>query len=278
MRRKCSLFWGLILAVALLGEIASADSRLKGWVTQVDPAARTVQVSGQTIPTEGMRVTGGPLEPGAFVSVDRGRIKVKRQRPPAEDQIIRFPVKGPENPGRSQFSHLRHFNALGEKQCKTCHSPEMGLLTSPSYASRVSDAALEPHDPKSLGRYCGTCHNGTTRLSQVGDLGNRRDALVFTTAKTGNLRSCQRCHAPADHGPDFTPAHGDIAEHRGAQSCFTCHAQAWGPADRQRHAALLTAEQTLKANPDDPKAALAVGPNNFCVYCHRRDSEWQGED
>lgn len=64
----------------------------------------------------------------------------------------------------------------------------------------------------------------------------------------------------------------------GEKQCKTCHAQAWGPADRQQHAGLLAAEQSLKANPDDPKAALAVGPNNFCVYCHRRDTKWQGED
>lgn len=279
MRGKRFTFsWGLILIVALLGTSASADSKVKGWVTQVDPAAQTVRVGGQTIPTQGLRVTGGPLEPGAFVSVDRGQIKVKRQRPPADDQILRFPAKGPENPGRSEFSHLRHFNALGEKQCQTCHSPEMGLLTSPSYASRTSDPALEPHGQKSLGRYCATCHNGTTRLSQVGALDGRRDSPIFNAAKTGDPKSCQRCHAPADHGPDFTPTHGDIAEHRGAQPCLTCHAQAWGPADRQRHVALLAAEQTLKANPDDPKTALAVGPNNFCVYCHRRDAEWRGED
>lgn len=279
MRRRRSLIWGPILALALLGGPASADSRLKGWVTQSDPGGRTIQVGGQSIPTDGMRVTGGSLEPGAFVSVDSGRIKVKAPRPPADDQIILFAAKGPENPGRSQFSHLRHFNALGEKQCKTCHSPEMGLLTSPAYASRATDPGREPHGPKSLGRFCATCHNGATRLSQVGVLGGRRDASVFTTARIEDPRSCQRCHAPADHGSDFTPRHGDIAEHRGgAQACLACHAQAWGPADRQQHARLLAAEQTLKANPDDPKAALAVGPNNFCVYCHRRDTKWQGED
>ena len=278
MVRRGFLVWGLIPTVALLGGSADADSKLKGWVTQVDPGAQTVQVGGETIPTEGMRVTGGSLEPGAFVSIQRGRIKVKPQRPPADDQIIRFPVKGPENPGRSQFSHLRHFNALGVKQCKTCHSPEMGLLTTPSYASRTSDPSLEPHGPKSLGRYCGTCHNGMTRVGQVGTLGGRRDAAIFATAKSGDPRSCQRCHVPPDHGRDFASAHGDIAERRGIASCLACHAQAWGPTDRQLQRALLAAEQTLKANPDDPKAALVVGPNNFCVYCHRRDSEWQGED
>ncbi len=272
---KRSLVCGVVVTAAVLSGSAYANSKLRGWVIRVDPAAQTIQVSGQTIPTAGMRVTGGTLEPGAFVSVENGRIKVKAPRPPADDQIIRFPVKGSENPGRSEFSHLRHFNALGEKRCETCHSPEMGLLTSASYASRVADARLEPHGSKSLGRYCGTCHNGTTRLSQVGTLGGRRDASIFAAAKTGDATSCQRCHAPRDHGTDFTAAHGDIAEKAGPQPCLACHAQAWGRTDRQRHAELLAAERILKANPDDPKAALAVGPNNFCVYCHRTDAKWK---
>jgi len=272
---KRLLLWGLAATTALLGGAAHADSEVKGWVTRVDPAGQTVEVNGQTLPLARLRVTGGALEPGVFVEVERGRIKVKPQRPPAGDQVIRFPVKGSENPGRSEFSHLRHFNALGEKQCKTCHSPEMGLLTSPSYASRTADPALEPHGPKSLGRYCAACHNGTTRLSQVGMLHGRQDAPIFTAAKTGDPKSCQHCHAPADHGADFTPAHEDIAEKSGARPCLACHAQDWGTRDRRQHNDLLAAEKVLKANPDDPKAALAVGPNNFCVHCHRTDSEWR---
>jgi hypothetical protein len=39
--------------------------------------------------------------------------------------------------------------------------------------------------------------------------------------------------------------------------------------------ALLAAERALARNPDDPTAALAVGPNNFCVSCHRTDDEWR---
>lgn len=275
MRRGGALIWSVIPAVALLGGSSFADSNPKGWVTQVDSGAQTIQMSGHTVPARAMRAAGVSLESGAFVSAEREGKKVKPQRPPADDQVIRFPIKGPNNPGRVVFSHLRHFNALGEKQCKTCHSPEMGLLTSPSYASRVADPALEPHGPQSLGRYCATCHNGTTRLSQVGALGERRDGPIFTAAKTVDPRTCHRCHAPGDHGGDFTRAHGEIVEHRGAQACLTCHAQDWGPSDRQRHADLLAAETTLKANPDDQKAALAVGPNNFCVYCHRTDSKWQ---
>lgn len=270
-----SFVWTLIVAAVLLGTSARAASKLKGWVTKVDREAQTIQVSGQTISTKGVPVTGGALEPGAFISVKKGQIKVKPQRLPADDEVVRFPVKAKDNPGRSEFSHLRHFNALGEKQCKTCHSPQMGLLTSPVYASRAVDPALEAHGPRSLGRYCATCHNGATRLAQVGALRGRKDQPIFTATKTGDTASCERCHAPSDHGADFTPAHGDIAEKSRGRRCFACHAGDWGPSDRQGLADFLAAEKALGANPDDPKAALVVGPNNFCVYCHRIDTEWR---
>ncbi len=198
-------------------------------------------------------------------------------RPP-DDVVVRFPAGGAGNPGRVEFSHVRHFGALAEKRCAACHSPEMGLLTSPSYASRTADPALDPHGPKSLGRYCATCHDGSTRLSQTGALAGRADTAVFTAARTGDAGSCLRCHAPRDHGADFTARHGDVAERSGGQACLGCHAQDWRPRDRQAQAALLAAERTLAAKPDDPAAALVVGPNNTCVYCHRTDRKWLERD
>lgn len=275
MRASRPLLGALVAASLLFSSAVFAGSKLKGWVTEVDLVAQTVEVDGRTVSTRGLRVIRGPLEPGAFVSIEEGRIKVEPQRRPADDEITRYPARGPDNPGRVEFSHLRHFNALGEKACSTCHSPEMGLLTSPTYASRSTDPALEPHGPKSLGRYCATCHNGTTRFSQVGSLVGRPDMPVFTAAKTGDPRSCQRCHAPADHGADFTAAHGERAERSGGRPCLACHAQDWRPRDRQALADLLAAERTLLANPDDPNAAKVVGPNNFCIYCHRTDAEWR---
>lgn len=262
-------------ALALGAGLVHADSKLKGWVTGIDTAGQTIEVSGRTVATRGLAVVGGPLEPGVFVSLDKGRIKVKPQRRPADDQVIRYEVKAEGNPGRAEFSHVRHFNALGVKQCQTCHSPEMGLTASPGQASGTASSALDPHAPQSIGRFCANCHDGTTRLSRVGNLGGRADRVVFSGLKTADRRSCQRCHAPADHGRDFTAAHGDVAEHSGARSCLGCHAQSWSARDQALQRDFLAAERTLKANPDDPKAALAVGPDNFCVYCHRTDREWR---
>ena len=261
--------------VALAMSLAYADSKLKGWVTKVNPAEQTIEVDGRTIPTKSVLVTGGPLEPGVFVSAGKGRIKVKPQRRPAEDQLVRYSAARAENPGRVEFSHLRHFDALGEKRCTTCHSSEMGLAMNPTHASRAADPTLEPHGPRSAGRFCTNCHNGTTSISQVSATRREPGPGIFTSLKTRDPEACRRCHAPADHGRDFTSVHGETAERAGSRPCLTCHVQDWSARDRQRHAGFLAAEQTLKANPDDPTAALAVGPNNFCVYCHRRDTKWQ---
>jgi len=263
------------VALVLVAGLVHADSKLKGWVTRIDPAAQTIEVGGQTLTTRGVPVTGGPLEPGAFVSIDKGRVKVKPQRRPADDQVIHYQVKGQGNPGRVEFSHLRHFNALGAKQCKTCHSPEMGLTTGSGRPGGPAVPARDPHGPQSIGRFCSNCHDGTTRLSRVGALGGRADQAIFPGLKTADPRSCQRCHAPADHGRDFTAAHGDVAEHSGGRPCLGCHVQSWGARDQALQSDFLAAEKTLRANPDDPKAALAVGPDNFCVSCHRTDAKWR---
>ena len=263
------------VALVLVAGLVDADSKLKGWVTRIDPAAQTIEVGGQTLTTRGIPVTGGPLEPGVFVSIDKGRVKVKPQRRPADDQVIQYQVKGQGHPGRAEFSHVRHFNALGVKQCKTCHSPEMGLTASPGRAAGTAASPLDPHAPQSIGRFCANCHDGTMRLSRVGNLAGRPDRVVFTGLKTADPRSCQRCHAPADHGRDFTAAHGDVAEHAGARPCLGCHGQSWSARDQALQADFLAAEKTLKANPDDPRAALAVGPDNFCLYCHRTDAKWR---
>jgi len=133
-------------ALVLLAASAYAGAKLSGWVTQVDQRAQTMKVDGVAVPLQGLRVTGGTLEPGVFVKVEKGRVKVKPQRPPADDEVVRYPVKDPQNPGRVEFSHLRHFNALGEKQCKTCHSPEMKLLTGGPTAPTRVPAAAESQD------------------------------------------------------------------------------------------------------------------------------------
>ena len=140
---------------------------------------------------------------------------------------------------------------------------------------REPTAALDPHGPGSVGRFCASCPNGGALPSQLTRRPGRDGAPVFSTAGTVNTGTCQRCHAPADHGRDFTAMHGELAEHGRATACAGCHRQDWGAGDRQLQSAVLAAERALKANPDDGQAALSVGPNNFCVYCHRMDAKWR---
>lgn len=207
----------VVAALVLVALSAHAGGKLRGWVTRVDQRAQTMQVDEIAVPLAGLRVTGGALEPGVFVKVDKGRIKVKPQRPPADDEVVRYPPKDAQNPGRVEFSHLRHFNALGEKQCKTCHSAGMKLVTDGSPEGRQAPATSEPHGAASKGRFCGSCHDGAA----AGRAGGR----AFTTARTDTPASCERCHAPADHGRDFTARHGDIAEDGRGTTCATCHRQ-----------------------------------------------------
>jgi hypothetical protein len=228
----------VIVALLPFAGAVAAGSKIGGWVTAVDATSGTIDVGGERLSTRSMQVSGGPLEPGAYVEIKRGRVKVKPQRRPANDEVIRYSASGPTNPGRVEFSHLRHFNALGEKRCPACHSPEMALRA-------------------------------------AGQRGGRPELTVFTTDTTSDPRSSRRCHAPDDHRRDFTPAHGDVAEHGRQRECAACHRQDWTPDDRRQHAALLAAERALAVNPDDPEAALVVGPNNFCVSCHRTDDEWR---
>jgi c(7)-type cytochrome triheme protein len=263
------------VVVVLLAGAVAAGSKLRGRVTAVDAASETITVDGHRVSIRGLRVIGASLEPGAWVKIDGARVKVKPQRPAANDEVIRYAPADPANPGRVEFSHLRHVNALGEKRCAACHSPEMKLRAPGGPPPRAAASSAEPHAPTSRGRFCASCHDGKTAVSAAGQRGGGPDFTVFTTAKTSDPRSCERCHAPRDHGRDFTPAHGEVAEHGGQRGCVACHRQNWAPEDRQRQAALLAAERTLAVNPDDPEAALVVGPNNFCVSCHRTDDEWR---
>ena len=263
----------LVLAVGVL--LASAGytaSALRGWVTDVHPETQTIQVGPQSVSTRGREIIGAPLERGAFGELAARRITVKAQRLPLDDRVSQFTALG--QPGRVGFSHLRHFNALGEARCKACHAEE-GQLASRPVLDPTVDPRNEPHTPTSLGRFCARCHDGSSRLSQVGVLHYRSDMAIFTAFTTATPMSCRRCHVPREHGEDFTLRHGSLVQQGGNTACLTCHRQDWGPEDRQALKAFLAAEQPILTPPEGEPSSFVVGPNNFCLYCHRTDTAWQ---
>ncbi len=274
MPGKHPLLYLLCAVATLLSGLGYAALPRQGWVMDVQPEEQTIQVGGYNLSIRGRQIVGGPLERGAFVEIDAKRITVKAPRLPLDDRVSLFPVQHPAQPGRVGFSHLRHFNALGEGQCTTCHAPEGNLTSRPAMDPSL-DPTQEAHTPDSLGRFCSKCHDGVTRLAQVGVPRHRPDRTIFTAFKTAAPVTCLRCHVPKDHGDDFTLKHGAMAKRSGSTACRTCHSQDWTPEDRQALHAFLATEQALLRPPDDTRPALVVGPNNFCVYCHRTDTAWQ---
>lgn len=166
---------------------------------------------------------GIPVIPGQYVEVEGGRLKPKRQWQPPQDLVKAFQ---PQEASRVVFSHERHFAALGTKgnTCETCHKT---LDENKTWRSLAPSPALEPHGAASLGRFCATCHDGKTRPTQlVGSQSPLKDPIFTAFGRKGDA-SCAQCHAPRDHGQDFTQGHGDKAEHGGARKCATCTGEPW---------------------------------------------------
>ena len=187
----------------------------------------------------------------------------KHRQQPTSDLEVKYPATNGVT--RVNFNHERHFGALAGKRCHDCHADKYGLGAGQAFPSQAPAGKPEPHAALSRGRFCGNCHTGQQAFTAFG---KRGDA------------SCDRCHAPADHGADFTRRHGHDAEH-GARRCDACHRGATRitPAELKQAQAYREAQAVLKMKPDDAKAAQAVLPNNFCAYCHAGDQKpWRGED
>ncbi len=255
---------GLLLFL-LLGLVAASGAGRYLWV-QVDPETGERRLSdGEPLPAS----IAGRVVPGQYVEVKRDKIKPKRQwRPPLDIEKTFYP----EEASRVVFSHERHFAALGAKAptCETCHATLDEQKTWPSLAP---SATLEPHGETSQGRFCATCHDGKTRISEIEGARPPVDAVVFTAFGRAGDRSCQRCHAPRDHGRDYTDRHGDAAEHGGDRACGDCHrgAAAITPPEIAQAKAFFEAQMRLLANPEDDAAFNVTLPNNFCAYCHGLD-------
>lgn len=233
---------------------------------------------GQALLSNGAPLPPGvPLIPGQYVELKKGRLKPKQQWQPPQD-LVR--VYTPREVSRVVFSHERHFAALGAKgsTCESCHTT---LDANKTWKSLAPTPALEPHGATSLGRFCATCHDGKTRPTSVPGNQSPLSTPIFTAFGRKGETSCAHCHAPKDHGQDFTSGHGELAEDGGSKQCATCHRGASGltPQERALVQAFQRAQLALIHNPEDEKAFNAVLPANFCAYCHGLDREaWGGKD
>ncbi|WP_243090065.1 cytochrome c3 family protein [Thermus neutrinimicus] len=214
---------------------------------------------------------GVSLIPGQYVEVKYGQLKPKKQWQAPQDLVKVFQ---PKEASRVVFSHERHFAALGAKgsTCDTCHT---ALDENKAWKSLAPSPALEAHGANSLGRFCATCHDGKTHPGRVaGSQSSLKDPIFTAFGRKGDA-SCGQCHAPKDHGQDFTQGHGDKAEHGGARECATCHRGALSISAKEvaQVQAFQKAQLALIQNPEDEKAFNLVLPANFCAYCHGLDGE-----
>lgn len=266
----------LTLGFAALALALASGYKVFLWI-KVDPETQALSLSDGTPLPEGL---AGFAIPGQFVEFKGQRVKIKKQwRPPLDLEKTYLP----KETSRVVFSHERHFAALGAKAtaCETCHRT---LDQNKTWKSLAPTPALEPHGPTSLGRFCATCHDGKTSIQQVAaripQAKPPSQGTIFTTFGKAQSPSCQGCHAPKDHGQDFTPRHGELAEHGQARTCGTCHRGV----DRLSGAEALQVERFRQAqlrllqNPEDPTAAHLTLPNNFCAYCHGLDQKAWEED
>lgn len=251
------LGWMLLL---LLGVVAASGLGRYLWVQ-----GEMRLSNGDPLPPE----LAGRVVPGQYLELEGGRFEPKRAWRPPLDLTKTFE---PADASRVTFSHERHFAALGAKAttCETCHRT---LDEQKTWESLTRDPTLEPHGETSLGRFCASCHDGKTEIAAIEGANPPKSDVVFTAfGRTGDP-SCNRCHAPKDHGQDFTDRHGDIVERSGRRSCADCHRGALGiaPAEIDQARAFYHAQMRLLQNPEDEAAFNVTLPNNFCAYCHGTD-------
>ena len=202
--------------------------------------------------------------PGQFYEWEHGRPEKEKQwRSPLD--IIQTYM--PKNEGRAEFSHERHFAAVKEKNCKSCHEGDEGIGTL-TYKSQAPNQAVEPHLEKSVGRFCSECHDGQKKIEA-------RKEPVFTAFGRSGDENCMRCHAPKDHGTDYTQNHGEYVEDYGVRQCRECHRGAAGSSSSEELQAVNFRRAQLKLieNPEDESSFRATLPDNFCRYCHYGDNK-----
>jgi nitrate/TMAO reductase-like tetraheme cytochrome c subunit len=260
----------LALIAALLifsGAILAAAPRVIAWV-QFSAATNSYKLSNGSALNN-----TDHLEPGQFVAVNGSSVAgLEQWRSPSDIEKRWF-----SEAGRVNFSHERHFGALGGKNCVTCHADEKGLGKGEEFVSLAPSADLESHATRSTGRFCESCHNGSAKAAQQMEGGQPKlNVTIFTAfGRTGNA-SCSGCHVPASHGADFAPLHASIVGSSGVNTCTTCHRggfeislDALGQAKTFVHA-----QQQLSKDPQNQGAFSKTLPNQFCAYCHANQRDF----
>ena len=263
-------WWALFcLPLALLAQEATRRGGRGGaleqfpWV-KYDADSKSIKLSDGSTPTQN-------FTPGAFLGRGRGGGALTERnewRPPQDIEVTYTPT----NETRVMFSHERHFGAMGVKDCKTCHAEEKGLGANADFKSFAADPASEPHGAKSDGRFCAECHRDNFKTSDIPAAKASVDVTLFSALGKKGDTSCAHCHAPSDHGADFTAGHGRLAEN-GAQRCAECHrgSTSIAPAELTLATQYREAQLVLVKNEEDTDAFHKTLPNNFCAYCHLTD-------
>jgi mono/diheme cytochrome c family protein len=252
-----------ILFFALLFGAFAAGSKSLAWVL-FDPNTNAFRLSN------GASLTNSDnLEPGQFVEITGSVVRKLEQWRSPSDIEKRYNTSA----GRVNFSHERHFGALGGKNCIACHADEKGLAKGEPIESKAPSVDLEPHGTTSTGRFCSGCHNGNTKARDAAGGQPKLNVTIYTAFGNKNSASCNQCHVPASHGADFTANHPDLVSAAGVQTCTTCHRggksislQALGQAKTFVHA-----QQKLARDPQDTSAFALTLPNQFCSYCHANE-------
>jgi hypothetical protein len=255
-----------ILFFALLFGAFAAGSKSLAWVL-FDPSTSTYKLSnGNSF------INNDKFEPGQFVEITGSVVRSLEQWRSPSDIEKRYTTSA----GRVNFSHERHFGALGGKNCIACHADEKGLAKGEPIESKAPSVELEPHGVTSTGRFCSGCHNANTKAKDAAGGQPKLNVTIFTSFGKKDNASCNQCHTPASHGADFTANHPDLVSVVGVETCTTCHRggktinlQALGQARTFVHA-----QRKLAKDPSDTSAFAATLPNQFCSYCHANEENF----
>ncbi|HAK93969.1 MAG TPA: hypothetical protein DCM87_02895 [Planctomycetes bacterium] len=130
--------------------------------------------------TIGMIVAFGAIY--LFERFDASSAAEKPEKPKMRATVIFPAAKGSEY-APVAFSHTSHAR-FGYKKCKDCHDDKMFSEDKSLNSNKITMDAINE------GKFCGHCHNGTTKVMQGG---KDTDDVVFAPAMEG-VEMCVLCH------------------------------------------------------------------------------------